>query len=192
MLVLIHLQQHFLKSLNDVYIYNLFPIMRFSSFMVWRFFLIVIPCFMNPFLFNWWTVWNGKFSSPPMIPHPRPALVEYQSSTNANGDLTAAQRAATQRCQFGGPKNGSCEGRVGTQHLEKTQKNKEKPRNISRKNGKKHQKIVKEKEKTGENNSHDFLLWIGCFKQQSNPKKNRCEETIPGHPNASWGSVLGP
>ena len=80
-------------------------------------------------------------------------------STNANGALTPAQRAATQRCQFGGPKNGSCEGRDGTQHLEKPQKNKEKPRKIPRK--KQTKQIVKEKGQLGKKLPWFFFVdWV--------------------------------
>lgn len=63
-------------------------------------------------------------------------------STSPNGDLTPAQRAATQRCQFGGPKSGSCEGRALNPTFLK------------------HPKIVKEKEKTGKK-KHPMIFVCG-------------------------------
>ena len=144
---------------------------RLSSFMVWRFFLIVIPCFMNPFSFNWWTVWNGKFSSPPMIPHPRPALVEYQSLRTPTVIWLRHSVRPRNAASSGVLKTAVVKVGLEPNILKKPRKNKEKPRKIPRKKQKQTPKKSWKRRDNWGKNSHDFLLWMGRFKQQSNQKK---------------------
>ena len=144
---------------------------RLSSFLVCRFFLIVIPCFMNPFLFNWWTVWNGKFSSPPMIPHPRPALVEYQSRRTPTVIWLRHSVRPRNAASSGALKTAVVKVGLEPNILKKPRKTKKNQGKSPEKNGKKHQKIVKEKEKLGKTTPMIFFCGLGVL--NSNPTKKK-------------------